>query len=273
MIAQWLREDLLKTIVLFELPDMKGGFSSHGTGVLINYKQHFFIATCKHIVLKPDGSSFVGLQATLNKSDGTVSRKNIDAIQKQFNVTWAFHENPVVDLALTTIAIEQKTEDIKFVGEDLLEDFTNIPLGDDVFFLGYPLGLGVQNVPKLSPLVRTGIVALKNSDSTFLLDANIYPGSSGSPVFYKPTLAQQVGTTMNIGQARPTKFLGIVSNNINVVEEAISRKTGQVRATFMENAGLGTVQSVSLLKEILASKQVEEYISRSAKAEVKPAEK
>lgn len=272
MIAKWLPEDFLKTIVLFEIPNEKGEFLAHGTGVLLNYKKVFFLATCKHIVLKTDGTPYKNLHATINKVDGSTSRKNIEAIHTQFNLKWFFNKNLQVDLALSPIAIDQGVEDIKLIGEDLFEKFQNIPLGDDVFFLGYPLGLGIQNVPKLSPLLRVGVIALKNSDSTFLLDANVYPGSSGSPVFYKPVLAQNDGKSTNIGTTRPLKFLGLVNNNLSAQEEAISKKTGRTRTIFEENAGLGTVQSATLLKEILDYPEVQDIIPKTQTAQ-KEAEK
>ena len=267
MIANWLPDDFLKTIVLFELPDGKGGFASHGTGVLLNYENVFFLATCRHIVLKPDGSAYQNLHATINKVDGTTNRKSIEAIHDQFSLKWFFHSNTQVDLALSPIAIEQGVEDIKVIDEGIFEDFSNIPVGDDIFFLGYPLGLGIQNVPRLSPLVRVGVIALKNSDSTFLLDANVYPGSSGSPVFYKPVLAQNNNGSTNIGTTRPLKFLGLVNSNISALEEAISKKTGRTRTIFEENAGLGTVQSATLLKEILEYKEVQSIIPQTQTAQ------
>lgn len=272
MIAKWLPEEFLKTIVLFEITNEKGEFLPHGTGVLLNYKNVFFLVTCKHVVLKTDGTPYKNLHATINKLDGSSSRKNIESIQAQFKLRWFFHDNPQVDLAISPIAIDLTIDDIKFIGEDLFEEFQNIPLGDDVFFLGYPLGLGIQNVPKLSPLLRVGVIALKNNDSTFLLDANIYPGSSGSPVFYKPVLAQKDGVLTNVGTTRPLKFLGLVNNNLNSQEEAISKKTGRTRTIFEENAGLGTVQSATLLKEILEYSVVQDIIPKTQVAQ-KEAEK
>lgn len=266
MIAKWLPEDFLKTIVLFEVPNKEGVFIPHGTGVLLNYENVLFVATCKHIIMKPDGNRYEKLQATINKTDGTVSRKDIETIQKALNLQWFFNKDQNVDLALSPIAILKGVEDTKFIGKDLFENFTDMPLGDDIFFLGYPLGLGVKNVPKLSPLIRTGIVALKNSDSTFLVDANIYPGSSGSPVFYKPVIAQNEEKVTNIGSTRPIKFLGIINSNISSIEEAISKKTGRTRAIFEENAGLGTVQSASLLNEIFEYPEVQALILKAKKA-------
>ena len=267
MISKWLSEQYLKTIVLFEIPDGKGGFTSHGTGVLLNYKKVFVLATCKHIVVRPDGKPYAGLHATINKTDGTASRKNIELLQKQFNLKWFFHKDNEVDLAISPIALDLSVEDIKLISEEMFEDFANMPLGDDVFFLGYPLGLGVNNVPRLSPLVRTGVVALKNSDKTFLVDANVYPGSSGSPVFYKPVLAESEGTTTNIGKNRPVKLLGLVNSNLSAVEEAISKKTGRTRTVFEENAGLGTVQSASLLVEILEYPEVQAILPKTEEAQ------
>lgn len=264
MIAKWLPEDYLKTIVLFEIPDGKSNFVPHGTGVLIQYKKVFFLATCKHVVCKPDGSFHKDLYATINKKDGTTSRKKIDDVHKQHGLSWYFHDDPKVDLALSAISVDLSLEDLKVISEEIFEDFSNIPLGDDIFFLGYPLGLGVQNVPKLSPLVRIGVIALKNSDKTFLLDANVYPGSSGSPVFYKPVLAQVKDGATNIGVTRPLKFLGLVNSNISSLEEAISKMTGRTRTIFEDNAGLGTVQSASLIIEILEKKEVQDVITKHA---------
>jgi len=267
MIAKWLPEEYLKTIVLFEIPNEEGEFIPHGTGVLLNYKNAFLLTTCKHIVLKADGTPYQKLHATINKTDGTTSRKDIDAIHKQFQLKWFFHKNTEVDLAVSPIAIEQGIEDIKLIPETMFEEFTNIPIGDDVFFLGYPLGLGVKNVSKLSPLVRVGIVALKNNNNTFLLDANVYPGSSGSPVFYKPVIARHEGTTTNIGSVRPLKLLGIVNMDISAIEEAVSKRTGRTRAIFEDNAGLGIVQSTSLLKEILEYPEVQTILPKTQEAQ------
>lgn len=268
MISHWLPEDFLKTIVLFVLKGEKGEEHPHGTGILVRIENTYMLVTCKHIVVNPNTKEYYkGLQMWVNRVDNTVSKKDIDAIHTQFNLRWFFHTDENVDIAISPIAIEEGQDDIKTMPFESFEDFSLIPLGEDIFFLGYPHGLGIENVPKLSPLVRTGIVALKLGNKTFFIDANVYPGSSGSPVFYKPSIAQKEKTTINIGKLRDLKMLGIVSDNLSSIEEAISKRTGRTRAVFEENSGLGVVQSAELIKEIVSSAEFQKIIPKTEKAQ------
>ena len=268
MITKWLNEDLLKTIVLFEIPNQKGELVPHGTGVLINYHGVFIVVTCKHIVLNLQSKElYKGLVASINKTDGTVTRRSIESIHKQFKCSWLFHKNEDVDLALSIMGLNESEDDIKLIGQDLLEDFNSIPLGEDIFFLGYPHGLGVSKDNKLTPLVRVGMVSLKTKDMKFLIDANVYPGSSGGPVFYRPTIASFEKANLTLGAGRGFKLLGIVSDNLNYVEDAVSARTGLPRVSFQENAGLGVVQSTTLLKEMFDYKELVDLMPK--KDEVK----
>ena len=69
----------------------------------------------------------------------------------------------------------------------LIKKKSDIPLGTNVFFPGFPFGIGSnQGNLKLtpSPLVRKGSVAwISNEKNEFLLDAFSFSGNSGSPVF------------------------------------------------------------------------------------------
>ena len=76
-------------------------------------------------------------------------------------------------------------------------------------------------------------------------------------------LAQQEGHTTKIGTLRPSKLLGIVSSDMSSVEEAISKRTGRTRAVFEDNAGLGIVQSTSLLVEIFNYPEVKAVILKA----------
>jgi hypothetical protein len=86
----------------------------------------------------------------------------------------------------------------------------NVELGDEIFFIGYPSVL--YDKRNASPIVRTGIISSNPADdyyfnetyrgiyfsktgelipeklSGFLIDANVFNGSSGSLVFTKPKL-------------------------------------------------------------------------------------
>jgi len=254
MLEHWLPEDFLKTIVLFRIPNSVGDMVPHGTGVLLNVENVFVLVTCKHIVIdSTTNKKILGLEAVVNKVDGTRSIKNIDSIHSKFSLKWFFHRDPKVDLAVSPIAIEEGIDDIKLFPKKDIQKSENIFTGDDVFFLGFPLGLGVDNVDKISPLVRGGIVSQKNRNSTYLIDANVYPGSSGSPVFFKPTFAKMEGGTINIGGAtRGIKLIGIVSQSINVGNN---------------NSGLGVVQSSDLLMDIINNDEFKNILPQTEKAQ------
>ena len=57
---------------------------------------------------------------------------------------------------------------------------------EEIVFIGYPSGLRDEH--NSTPLIRRGITASPiwndfGNDPIFLIDAGVYPGSSGSPVF------------------------------------------------------------------------------------------
>jgi hypothetical protein len=58
--------------------------------------------------------------------------------------------------------------------------------GSQVRFMGYPSGL--RDAAHWAPIVRSGVVATRpddrvGTDRSFLIDASVFPGSSGSPVY------------------------------------------------------------------------------------------
>jgi hypothetical protein len=69
----------------------------------------------------------------------------------------------------------------------------DVALGDGLYFLGFPFGIGV--LERLDPVIRSGSIAwLSQSSNEFLLDAFSFGGNSGSPLFSKITLGRKPGT-------------------------------------------------------------------------------
>jgi S1-C subfamily serine protease len=181
-------------------------------------------------------------------------------------VEWKTHAQQ--DLAATLFPANSTFDLTRFPSE-LLEDFQNIREGDDIFFLGFPLTLGVTTTARVTPIVRTGTVALKNEDQTFLIDASVFPGNSGSPVFFKPCPIQFGSQGLEIGRVRPAKLIGIVTSSVTYTDTAVSVQTGNPRITFEENSGLGSVLSVRFINDIVTSSSFQTMITAALEREAR----
>ena len=162
---------------------------------------------------------------------------------------WTFHDDPLMDVAVTPInASSLRNDGINFevVNSDM-HAFTKreaqdngLSEGDGIFALGFPLGQVGEE--RNYAIVRQGIVArvrdwLNDQASTFLIDASIFPGNSGGPVFVKPEAVSIEGTSAN----QRCGLVGMVSSYLPYREVAVSLQTGRERMAFEENSGLGVV--------------------------------
>jgi hypothetical protein len=139
---------------------------------------------------------------------------------------------------------------VKRAGKDLFEGFNRLGEGEDIFFIGYP-ALDIRMDKHIKPIVRSGIISLVMTNKMFLIDANVFPGNSGSPVFLKPSFMDY--QTSVIGQVSPAKFIGIINSYLSFRDVAVSQQTGRPRITFEENSGLANVYSVDIIEEIFSS--------------------
>jgi len=110
--------------------------------------------------------------------------------------------------------------------------------GDGVFAIGFPLGL-VGYEDQLFPIVKQGCIArirdwLSGRTRHILIDANIFPGNSGGPIFLRPSVIAIGGR-----RANPTPYLiGMASGYIPYEDTAASLQTGRERVIFEENSGI-----------------------------------
>lgn len=89
---------------------------------------------------------------------------------------------------------------------------------EEVTFIGYPYG--IQERSKNLPIIRRGITATpiwsnfrkENNNETFLIDAGVFPGSSGSPVFIYNHGSYSEG--MNIAMGTRLIFLGMIKISV-----------------------------------------------------------
>jgi hypothetical protein len=123
---------------------------------------------------------------------------------------------PGLHFALRTIPVSMFSD---FREDDLM-------IGSDVWFAGYPNGV-LDELHNL-PITRFGRISTSpkvdfNGTSTFFVDAQVFGGQSGSPVFYK--------------SPKGMKFVGVVSANIAGIQQA--NLPGPI--TFPQVIGLGNI--------------------------------
>lgn len=114
---------------------------------------------------------------------------------------------------------------------------------EDVTFIGYPSG--IYDHKNSSPLVRRGITSSPiwnnfKGEKCFLIDAGVFPGSSGSPVF----IFNQGSFPSKGGLVAGTRLLFI-----GVISETMIRHDGEKSDVFL---GLGKVIKSDVLKDFVA---------------------
>ena len=196
------------------------------------------------------------LHARFNMLTGTdVNTYRIDPQDK----SWTVHSDPAVDVAVLSFdANKLRADGIEFTflrGDDhalSLEEARKgqVSEGDGVFVLGFPLGLAGKE--RNYVIARQGMIALiqpwlKGHERTFMIDAFIFPGNSGGPVFLKPELASIEGTKPN----SKCSLIGMVSAYLPYQEIAISTQTNRPRMIFEENSGLATVVPHDVIEEVI----------------------
>lgn len=161
------------------------------------------------------------------------------------------HADPTSDLAViplgpTLNAMTQSGRPAYFrsVGPELIPDkeaMSKLSALEDIIFIGYPSG--IRDERNGTPLIRRGITATPvwndyDGKPTFLIDAGVFPGSSGSPVFILNQGAYSTGSGITIGSR--ILFLGIVAGSYTRSE-----------ASGSAYLGLGTVVRSDRLKTFI----------------------
>lgn len=137
-----------------------------------------------------------------------------------------------------------KTIFFRSVGTELIptdEILNNLAAMEEIVFIGYPSGL--RDEKNASPLIRRGITSTPawndfQGQPAFLIDAGVFPGSSGSPVFILNQGAYSTQNGLVVGSR--LLFLGVLT-------ETIMRNTGSGEVYL----GIGKVIRSDAIKSFL----------------------
>lgn len=271
-----MNEAFLRSAVLVTFQNGPNN-SSAGTGFFlfrpINGNQgQVLLVTNKH-VLPPEGTAKnVQIRVAVGAGEkATVQLVEIPIVglDGKYLPTVRLHPNVDFDIAAVNVteAVVRRSIQGTWLPLDLLSTparlkSENITVGDEVFLLGYPNA--IFDARNVSPILRTGVIAtvpaegyafndmlrkqfgLPDRIDGFLVDANVFPGSSGSVV-----ILQQQATTIGPGgetvvsAAKKIPYiLGIVSGSIPITDNALGST---------QRMGLGIVYSADAIRTVVES--------------------
>jgi len=193
-------EQLFFTTVRIDTKTANGGHGS-GTGFFFSHKfggdkEALFCVTNKHVVngMRGGGFSFLKQKNDLpTLGDGF----KLEVSEADWNNLWFGHPDPDVDIAvcpllpLLNFVKEKHGVDLflRAVETGMIpssQQIAELDAVEEVTFIGYPNG--IWDSKNLLPVARRGTTASPievdfEGTPRFLIDASVFGGSSGSPVF------------------------------------------------------------------------------------------
>jgi hypothetical protein len=219
-----IAEQLFFTTVRIDTIDVAGEAGA-GTGFFFALKRgdvnHPFIVTNKHVV---EGMRSGRLTLLKRDGDNPLVGQGFPADIIDWSTAWFGHPDPSIDIAILPLApleaqIKQRTGTDFFYRYVLAEmiptvdEFARLDAIEQVTFVGYPDG--IWDSKNLLPVARRGTTASPlqvdfENTPCFLIDASVFGGSSGSPVFIlnQGMFTDKTGNTM-VGSR--LLFIGVVA--------------------------------------------------------------
>lgn len=235
-------------------------FVTGGAGVIIvDPRGRIFIATALHVF---DNASENWAPITLQirgwKDEQHDPYKDFGStLTLRKNGNPVYFASEAFDLAIVQITEEiarrLQSDDGKVTAVTVADigNSADIYDGADVFILGFP-GLVGEDYQQRA-LMRAGIVAWTDSSGPmnheFLVDARIFPGNSGGPVY---SSAAGMTRDASISSAKPIKLLGIVSKTINAKPELALGTSLPNDPMVIGAAGVGIIEPAHELINMMA---------------------
>ena len=213
-----------------------------------------FLITNKHVL--QDAES---LAVTFISSDGTNAPRLGDGLRMTWKgvtaASWAAHPDPGVDVAAAALspllnAAERaygRSPFIRSVSPALClrpEQLPDLDAYESVVFVGYPAG--IYDTTNLLPVMRRGTTATPigvnyRGMPAFLIDAAVFPGSSGSPVFLMDQGSYSTRGTMHLGANRLILLGILAAAHVRQVDGRVRELPAKFGVEFDEPVGLGIV--------------------------------
>jgi len=233
-----------------------------GTGFLIEVDGIPYLVTAKHVIQQylDEGKGDGALVAAFNLKSGRGTVQSLAKIRAANNVGWVFAA--AADIGCFPFPLGPDFN-VRTVPRALFLPPAAAAELQDVFFVSFHPGLG--GTDRITPILRRGMVSLITEKQLYL-DAFVFPGNSGSPVFTKPSpVSFMAGGTM-VGDQLGCRLVGLVGAYLPYQEVAVSLQTKRPRVVFEENTGLAEVTTADQIDELIQSEDFQKQHRRILKA-------
>ena len=240
----------------------KKGESFIGTGFLLQRpvgegKAKIYLVSNKHVLFDAEKIeiAFTAIGKDGEPDIGKIINFPITEIAKNS----VGHPNPNVDIAVIEctglfLMFPDKMF-FKAVDYQMLASFKEpeLSVAENIYFIGYPDNR--YDAKNNLPLVRQGMIASHpkydyNGDPLFIIDAQVFPGSSGSPVYIDLTYENMKNGQIAVGGNRKIKLLGIVSQTM-IRNNKLQAVNSSTQYFTQEVLGLGIVFKATAIKELI----------------------
>lgn len=222
-----IAEQLFFTTIRIDTNSPAGGRGS-GTGFFFEHMvdggKTLFIVTNKHVVFGQKGGTLAFMKQKDGGQPSLGDGFSVDIGERDWAGLWFGHPDPDIDIAICALppilsfmhTQHGVTPFFRTVSSALIPDesqLAELDAMESVTFIGYPNG--VWDSKNLIPVMRQGTTATPlavdfEGTSRFLIDASVFGGSSGSPVFLlnQGSYARKGGGLVAGGRLH---FLGVVA--------------------------------------------------------------
>jgi V8-like Glu-specific endopeptidase len=194
-----------------------------------NLKNKQFLITNRHVIINEDEKHFPNILRIRIHTDRSDLRQNeyydIHLYTKS-KKNWIEPSSPADVIAIPVESVQlPRTSFITYFNKvNLLPSNIQLHVGEDLFVMGYPLGVydDIYNLP----IVRNGLIASAYSvpysnEAYFLVDSYLEEGASGSPVMTKFKSAWKTKDGTEPPKGFSFYLLGIISSTFRVPEGQI----------------------------------------------------
>lgn len=254
--------------VRITIPSTDGKSNSIGTGFIVSValkqegKFGFFLVSNKHVYGDPNRTIILNFHKLRSGSDEPDLGQTFSVRIENFSAHYYEHPNPQIDLACINVSAFCGRDNgvySKHIHAEFFEPIAPEKLfpGSEVSFIGYPDNR--FDVVHNLPILRKGYLATLptvdfNGLKQVLIDAQVFPGSSGSPVFV-------------VVEGR-YRLLGVVTQTM-IKNEELKAIPAEHSYVVQQTIGLGIVLKTELVTELIEaarnglSEKVEVTLARS----------